>query len=480
MTTRNVENRNDHIAKGRDDRYDDDRKYRPERDGRWSRDYRQERDREWTDDRRNERRRRRSMYKPGQEYFDNPMLTSRYKYVRYLSQGSYGYVCEAQCLRSKKRVAIKKVTNIFNKTIDAKRLLRELCILRCLGTHESIIDVKYVIPPDDIVNFNSLFIVFEFVDTDLAQLIASKQYFTTLHVQHMLHQLLLGLKFMHSANVAHRDIKPANILVSRECSLKICDFGLARGFAQIHNEPLLNSRKYHLFTEDDEKEMSRPGPTELTRHVVTRWYRAPEVILLQQEREYLFALDMWAVGCITAELLEMIKETCPEPADRKPLFPGASSFPLSAEDQYAWKDSRDQLNVIFDVIGTPSRTEIQSMKSVRARKYLQDLPKRSPIDFRKRFPGASAKVLDLMRGLLRFNYQKRFTVEQSLAHKFFRKIRDKDSERRHHKILFDFEDVPINMPTIKDLIIDEILFWNIDHTDQFKRRDRGRRDRRDR
>jgi len=204
------------------------------------------------------------------------------------------------------------------------------------------------------------------------------------------------------------------------------------------------------------------------------------VILLQQEREYLLALDMWAVGCITAELLEMIEETCPEPADRKPLFPGASSFPLSADDQYAWKDSRDQLNVIFDVIGTPSRSEILSMRNVRARKYLQGLPKRSPIDLRKRFPGASAKVLDLMRGLLRFNYQKRLTVEQSLAHKFFKQIRDEESERRHQKILFDFEDVPINMQTLKELIIDEILFWNIALTDQFKSsRNRGRRDRRD-
>jgi len=382
----------------------------------------------------------------------------------------------------KKRVAIKKVRNIFDNAVNAKRLLRELCILRSLGTHESIIDVKYVIPPDDIVKFDSLSIVFEFVDTDLAKLIASKQYFTTLHVQHMLHQLLKGLKYMHSANVAHRDIKPANILVSRECSLKICDFGLARGFAT-NQEAQAKSRKFHLFTEDDGKEIARAerkAQTELTRHVVTRWYRAPEVILLQQEREYILALDMWAVGCITAELLEMIQETCPEPTDRKPLFPGASSFPLSHEDQYAWKDSRDQLNVIFDVIGTPSRTEIQSMKNVRARKYLQGLPKRSPIDFRKRFPGASAKVLDLMRGLLRFNYQKRLTVEQSLSHKFFKQIRNKESERRHKKILFDFEDVPMEIQTIRELIIDEILFWNIALTDQFKRsRDRGRRDRRD-
>jgi len=476
--------RHDRVDKKHEDRYDDERKYRSERDSRGSkREYRRERDREsGTDDRRKERGRPSFKYKPGQEHFDDPNVTSRYKYIRYLSHGSYGWVCEAECMRSKKRVAIKKVAKIFDNAVNAKRLLRELRILRCLGSHEAIIDVKYVIPPDDIVKFDSLCIVFEFVDTDLAKLIASKQYFTTLHVEHMLHQLLLGLKFMHSANVAHRDIKPANILVSEKCSLKICDFGLARGFAENHNEYLQNSRKL-LFTEDDGKEIERPErktPPELTRHVVTRWYRAPEVILLQQEREWLLAVDMWAVGCITAELLEMIKETCPEPADRKPLFPGASSFPLSADDHMAYKDSKDQLNVIFEIIGTPSRSEIQNMRNVRTREYLQSLPKQNPIDLRKRFPGASAKVIDLLKGLLRFNYRKRLTVEQTLAHKFFKQIRDKASERRHKKILFEFEDVPMNMRTIKELIIDEILFWNIALTHQFKRsRDRGRRDRRD-
>jgi len=478
--------RKDRAVKGRDDFYEDgNRMYRSERDNRRSkREYRSERDREWgTDDRRKERRRRRSKYKPGEEYFDDPNITNRYKYERYLNHGSYGWVCEAKCMLTKKRVAIKKVPNIFNNTIDAKRLLRELCILRCLGQHRAIINMLDVVPPLDVKKFNSLAIVFEFVDTDLAQLIASKQYFTTQHVEHMMHQLLLGIKYMHSANVAHRDIKPANILVNGDCSLKICDFGLARGVAQNFDEPIPNSRAILDLAENDEKEIVKPAQIselDLTKHVVTRWYRAPEVILLQQEREYLMALDMWAVGCILAELLEMIKETCPDPSDRKPLFPGASSFPLSADDHNAWKDSRDQLNVIFDVIGTPSRSELQSMTNIRARRYLQSLQKRSPIDFRKRFPGANAKVLDLLRGLLRFNYSKRFTVEQALSHKFFKNIRVKETEMRSKKIKFDFEDIPIKLQTIKELIIDEILFWNISMAEQIKRsRGRGRPDRRD-
>ena len=81
----------------------------------------------------------------------------------------------------------------------------------------------------------------------------------------------------------HRDLKPSNILVNKNCDLKICDLGLARGFS----------------LEDENK----------TEYVVTRWYRAPEVIL--QASEYTKAIDIWSVGCIFAELL-----------GRTPLFPG--------------------------------------------------------------------------------------------------------------------------------------------------------------
>lgn len=76
-------------------------------------------------------------------------------------------------------------------------------------------------------------------------------------------------------------------------------------------------------TKDQRKNIKR----ELTGHVVTRWYRAPEIILL--EKDYGPAIDIWAVGCIFAELLGMMKEHSPTFMDRKPLFPGKSCFPLS-------------------------------------------------------------------------------------------------------------------------------------------------------
>jgi mitogen-activated protein kinase 1/3 len=85
-------------------------------------------------------------------------------------------------------------------------------------------------------------------------------------------------------------------------------------------------------TKDQRKNMKR----ELTGHVVTRWYRAPEIILL--EKDYGPAIDLWAVGCIFAELLGMMKENAPTFIDRQPLFPGKSCFPLSPA-----KDTTEQI-----------------------------------------------------------------------------------------------------------------------------------------
>lgn len=100
-------------------------------------------------------------------------------------------------------------------------------------------------------------------------------------VQYFLYQILRGLKYIHSANVIHRDLKPSNLLLNANCDLKICDFGLARPTSE--NECM-------------------------TEYVVTRWYRAPELLL---NSDYTAAIDIWSVGCIFLELM-----------NRRPLFPG--------------------------------------------------------------------------------------------------------------------------------------------------------------
>jgi mitogen-activated protein kinase 1/3 len=96
------------------------------------------------------------------------------------------------------------------------------------------------------------------MEADLHQLIYSKQQLESDHYQYFMYQILRGLYYMHSANIMHRDLKPSNILINSDCDLKICDFGLSRGFGQ---------------ADDNLKDQK-------TAYVVTRWYRAPEVSLL--------------------------------------------------------------------------------------------------------------------------------------------------------------------------------------------------------
>jgi mitogen-activated protein kinase 1/3 len=108
----------------------------------------------------------------------------------------------------------------------------------------------------------------------------------------------------------------------------------------------------------------------LTGHVVTRWYRSPELILL--EKDYGEAIDIWSVGCIFAELLSMMKENAPTFMDRKPLFPGQSCFPLSPVNEPVTKkngfpvSTNDQLNVIFDIVGTPEEADVSFVTDGKA------------------------------------------------------------------------------------------------------------------
>jgi len=166
--------------------------------------------------------------------------------------------------------------------------------------------------------------------------------------------------------------------------------------------------------------------------VVTRWYRAPELILLQ---EYSAAVDVWSVGCIFAELLGMQKESVPLPSDRQPLFPGRSCYPLSCDGidkssrgkgqkSETDVDRLDQLNVIFEVIGTPSEEDIASIDCSETQAFLRELSVHPPKDLSRIFAGSDPLAIDLMKKLLCFSPEKRITVEAALEHPYFKDIYD--------------------------------------------------------
>ena len=129
----------------------------------------------------------------------------------------------------------------------------------------------------------------EFMDTDLHTVIRAN-ICEEIHIQYITWQVLKALKYIHSTNIIHRDIKPSNILINQECRVKVADFGLAR----------------HLHE-------SEHSATLLSDYVATRWYRAPEILLGSPRYDH--SIDLWALGCIIAELYL-----------GKPLFPGSSTL----------------------------------------------------------------------------------------------------------------------------------------------------------
>lgn len=93
--------------------------------------------------------------------------------------------------------------------------------------------------PKDLQNFNDIYFATEFMDTDLHKVIYSKQPLSDSHFQYFIYQLVVGINYLHSANVIHRDLKPQNILVNKDCQIKICDFGLGRGLPEEGEEGVM-------------------------------------------------------------------------------------------------------------------------------------------------------------------------------------------------------------------------------------------------
>eukprot|EP01006_Ploeotia_vitrea_P038012 TRINITY_DN66192_c8_g3_i2.p1 TRINITY_DN66192_c8_g3~~TRINITY_DN66192_c8_g3_i2.p1 ORF type:complete len:308 (+),score=166.46 TRINITY_DN66192_c8_g3_i2:227-1150(+) len=265
-----------------------------------------------------------------------------------------------------------------------------------------------MVDPDS-KEFDSIYMVMEFMETDLHKIIYSKNKLSDEHIQYFVYQILSGLKYMHSANVLHRDLKPGNILLNSDCELKICDFGLARGVT------LGSDQDYSL-----------------TEYVVTRWYRAPEVMVACQE--YDFKLDVWSVGCIFAELMM-----------RDPLFPG--------------EDYIHQMKLIFDVLGTPSSADMDFVTNDHARKYIQGLKKSEPKDLSKLIPGASPLAIDLLQKMLKFNPEQRISVDDALKHPYLAELVD---ELSNHTVTskvhfnFEWEKTKMTKRMLQDFILGEV------------------------
>lgn len=149
---------------------------------------------------------RRRPIKAWQVMGENFELETKYKVVDYLGAGAYGMVCAVQDSEDGGIVAIKKCKKIFQSRTLAKRTLREMRLLRQFS-HENIVKLRSICLPSDLRFYSDLYLTFEIMDTDLAQIIRSPQPLKEQHTQYFIYQLLRALEYLHSKNIVHRDIK---------------------------------------------------------------------------------------------------------------------------------------------------------------------------------------------------------------------------------------------------------------------------------
>uniref|UniRef100_A0A2K6M6S5 Stress-activated protein kinase JNK n=1 Tax=Rhinopithecus bieti TaxID=61621 RepID=A0A2K6M6S5_RHIBE len=256
-------------------------------------------------------------------------------------------------------------------------------------------------PQKSLEEFQDVYIVMELMDANLCQVIQME--LDHERMSYLLYQMLCGIKHLHSAGIIHRDLKPSNIVVKSDCTLKILDFGLAR---------------------------TAGTSFMMTPYVVTRYYRAPEVILGMGYKEN---VDLWSVGCIMGEMV------C-----HKILFPG--------------RDYIDQWNKVIEQLGTPCPEFMKKLQPT-VRTYVENRPKYAGYSFEKLFPDVlfpadsehnklkASQARDLLSKMLVIDASKRISVDEALQHPYINvwydpseaeapppKIPDKQLDEREHTI----------------------------------------------
>ncbi|CCF59514.1 hypothetical protein KAFR_0H01040 [Kazachstania africana CBS 2517] len=348
-------------------------------------------------------------------------IPNRYEVVEVLGKGSYGIVCSVRDKSNSNPetlLAIKKITNIFQREILLKRAIRELKFLKFFRGHKNIINLidLEILYSENNPQYNGLYCYQELIDYDLAKIIHSNVSLTEFHIKYFFYQILCGLKYIHSAEVIHRDLKPGNILVTLNGCLKICDFGLARGI----------SNQFQL---KQENKKTKP----ITNYVATRWYRAPELILSQNT--YTKAIDLWAIGCILAEFYT-----------RKPIFMG--------------NDSIHQTFEIIKVLGFPPThllVKFNSLKSLNLLKNKTMTPGKK-IPWSTYLPFASNDAWDLLDHLLTWEPELRYTAAEAIEHRFVQSVRTLQDEPECYNGPFNFsyEGNLDSMAKLREYLIGEV------------------------
>lgn len=286
-----------------------------------------------------------------------------YERIEKIGEGTYGVVYRAEDRSTKKTVALKKIRLKKETEGVPSTALREISLLKELN-HPNIVQLQDVVYCDQ-----KLYLVFEYLDSDLKKLLESRSNngLSIRTSKSYLYQLLRGLAYCHSRRILHRDLKPQNLLVDKEGNIKLADFGLARAFEM----PL---KTY-------------------THEIVTLWYRAPEVLL--GTKLYTTAVDIWSLGCIFPEMLT-----------KRPLFSGDSEI--------------DQLFRVFRTLGTPDENCWPGCSKLND--YKSTFPKWAPQDMTTILHMLDMEGHDLLSKLLTYEPESRMSAKRALMHPFFKDV----------------------------------------------------------
>ncbi|XP_007886396.1 cyclin-dependent kinase-like 1 [Callorhinchus milii] len=290
----------------------------------------------------------------------------KYEKIGKIGEGSYGIVFKCRNKDTGQIVAIKKFVESEDDPVIKKIALREIRMLKQLK-HANLVNLIEVFRKK-----RKLHLVFEYCDhTVLNELDRYPRGVPEYLVKKITWQTLQGVNFCHKHNCIHRDVKPENILITKHGVIKLCDFGFAR-----------------LLT----------GPGDYyTDYVATRWYRAPE--LLVGDTQYGPPVDVWAIGCVFAELLF-----------GAPLWPGKSDV--------------DQLYLIRKTFGDliPRHQQVFSSNQFFSGVSIPVPDNLEPLEVK--FPNISLQALGLMKGCLHMDPADRLNCEQLLDHPYFHSLRE--------------------------------------------------------
>ena len=313
-------------------------------------------------------------------------IVASYTLQGQIGKGAYGEVHKGMSIRTGELVAIKHMRARKEREGFSVNAVREINLLRRI-CHQNLVHYKEIVmgaPADDHGRL-SMYMIFEYVDHDLAGVLKRRKRLSLELVRCFTWQLLNVLSYLHEKRIMHRDLKLSNILVTNDNVVKLCDFGLAR-FEEDQAMMGIQSKV------GSARHSSERATARYTNNVITLWYRPP--CLLLGATDYTPAVDMWSVGCILTELLI-----------GKVAFRG--------------KSEPEQLNLIFKVCGTPTSTNWPGVESLPLWKTYK------PEDFAKNTMETmwgeqmSWDAFDLIKRLLQLDPERRLKASTSLRMSFY-------------------------------------------------------------